>query len=276
MSVSDASLSRTRVVATPSLVRGFGMSGLAFIAVVVGFGDVVAGTSAGLTGIGPPLSRPSAAFPFGTDLLGRDMASETLHGLAVTVDGASVAMLIVLLVGALAGYAAAQLPHRLGGALRALARVFCLVPPLFLAILLIGMSDRGWVAVAAGLAASPAAFARAFDRATMIARSAHADYAALTGIPASALLRRDLVYEFRAGFLTTASRALAAVTITLSTASFFGFGATPPHRDLGLIIASAREIFLDAWWTVLFPGLALAFLVLCARLTAGLEEGERP
>ena len=72
------------------------------------------------------------------------------------------------------------------------------------------------------------------------------------------------------------ARALAAVTIILSTVSFLGFGAEPPHRDLGLMIAAARAYYLHAWWTAAFPALGLMAVVLFARLAAGLDEGERP
>ena len=58
--------------------------------------------------------------------------------------------------------------------------------------------------------------------------------------------------------------------------SFFGFGASPPSRDLGLMIAAARESYFDAWWTAAFPALALIVFILCARLAASLGEGEQP
>jgi len=75
--------------------------------------------------------------------------------------------------------------------------------------------------------------------------------------------------------LSSAARALAAVTIVLSTVSFLGFGAVPPHRDLGLMIAASKLYFLHAWWTAAFPAAALMILILFARLAAGLDEGER-
>jgi peptide/nickel transport system permease protein len=42
------------------------------------------------------------------------------------------------------------------------------------------------------------------------------------------------------------------------------------------MIAAGKATYLVAWWTAAFPALALLILVLCARLAAGLEEGERP
>jgi len=127
--------------------------------------------------------------------------------------------------------------------------------------------------LAAGFGAAPLGFVRAYDHVDL--HSIHSDYATATGIPGMALLQRDLTYDFRHVFLTVAARSLAAVTIILSTASFLGFGAEPPARDLGLIIAAAKLNHFTAWWTAVFPGLALILFILCARLAAGLEEGER-
>jgi ABC-type dipeptide/oligopeptide/nickel transport system permease subunit len=150
------------------------------------------------------------------------------------------------------------------------------LPALLLAILLIGLTARGWAAVVAGVAAAPLAFVRAFDRAKLQAGAVHSEYAQATGISPSTLMRRDLIYEFSNSFSSSAARALAAVTIILSTVSFLGFGTEPPHRDLGLMIAAAKANYLHAWWTAAVPALALMALILFARLAAGLDEGERP
>lgn len=257
------------------LLTAFGWSGLGLIALAVVLSDFLARSEAGAVHAGPALAAPSGEFPFGTDLLGRDVLSETLHALNVSMTYAVAAALIAILAGGLSGFVAARLPRAPRLVLRWLMNVLAAVPPLLMAILLIGLTTRGTAAAAAGLAAAPLAFIRAFDRARATSRSAHAEYARATGITPATLLRRDLAYEFRDTFLATAARALAAVTIIISTISFLGFGAVPPHRDLGLMIAAARPVYLEAWWTAAFPALTLTFVILLARLAAGLEEGER-
>lgn len=257
-------------------IRGFGFAGLALIAVAVGLSDVIARAPADATGIGPALAAPSGQFLLGTDGLGRDVLSETLHALAVTLIHAGLATAITLAVGSLFGFAAARLAWKSGEALRWLAGILSAVPALLLAILLAGITSRDYAAIAAGLAAAPLAFARTYDRARALSASRHAEFARATGIQGTTLMRRDLAYEFRDTFLTIFARALAAVTITISTMSFLGFGAVPPHRDLGLMIAAARATYLQAWWVAAFPALALLLLILFARLAAGLDEGERP
>jgi peptide/nickel transport system permease protein len=265
--------------AAPALrtaIRSAGYIGLGLIGVAVGLSDVLARAPANATHVGPPLLPPSAKFPFGTDLLGRDLASETLHALAVAATSAGFGAVVTVIAGGLLGFIAARQTFGLGIVARWLAGILSSIPALLLAILFIGLTDRNYAPLAAGLAAAPLAFARAFDRARELGRSRHADFARATGISAGTLLRRDLAFEFRDTFLASATRALAAVAIILSTVSFFGFGAVPPHRDLGLMIAASRETYFDAWWTATFPALALALLILCARLAAALEEGERP
>src|SRR5579885_55788 len=253
-----------------------GFAGLGAIAVLAGASGVIARAPAGAAGIGPALRPPSFDFLFGTDLLGRDVASEILHALTVTAADAAIAATVVLAAGSLFGFLAARLPWRIGALGLWLMGVLNAAPALLLAILFVGLSSREYAPLAAGLAAAPAAFLRAFAKARELSRSRHAEYARASGIGAMALLKRDLAYEIRDDGISTAARALAAVAITLSTLSFFGFGAVPPARDLGLMIGAARATYFDAWWTAAFPALALILFVFCARLAAGLDEGERP
>ncbi len=258
------------------ILRAAGFAGLGAIVVTSGLSTVLARQPADAQHVGDALLAPSARFPFGTDQFGRDVLSEVLHGLAVTVGHAAIAMLVTIAAGGVLGFLAVRFPMRAGVLLRWLAGVLGAVPPLFLAILIIGLTARDFAPEAAGLAAAPLAFLRAFDRARTLARSRHAEFARATGIPMTTLMRRDLVYEIRDNFLSLAARSLAAVSITLATVSFFGFGASPPRSDLGLMIAAARETYLDAWWTAAFPALALMLFILCARLAASLDEGEQP
>lgn len=274
MNLSLPSPARARTLRTA--LRVLGWIGLGLIAVSVSLSDFLASAPADAANIGPLLSPPRSVFELGTDILGRDMLSETLHGLNVTVRFALPATATALIFGPLFGFVAARLPPALAATVRWLLGVLAALPALLLAVLIIGLTARGWAAVAAGLSAAPLAFVRAFDRANMQTHAVHSEYARATGIAAGTLMRRDLVYEFSGTLSASAARALAAVTIILSTVSFFGFGTEPPHRDLGLMIAAAKPYYLHAWWTAAFPGLALMVLILCARLAAGLEEGERP
>jgi peptide/nickel transport system permease protein len=58
-----------------------------------------------------------------------------------------------------------------------------------------------------------------------------------------------------------------------ATLSFLGLGIPPPAADWGLQIADARTFLQSAPWTVLFPALAIASLVVGVNLVSdGLQK----
>lgn len=261
----------TSLVST--ILRVLGWTGLCAVLVAIFLSDFLANAPAGAVVPGLELQPPSPSHLFGTDVLGRDVLSETLHGLHQTGRHALWASAIAIIMGGLFGAVAARLPRPLALLLRCLFGILGSIPALLLTIVIAGLAGHDFVAVAAGVAVAAPTFVRAFDHIDL--SSPHTEYAKATGIPGMTLLQRDLTYNFRQMIGSVMARALAAVTIVLSTASFLGFGASPPARDLGFIIAAAKISYLSAWWTVFFPALALVVFVLCARLAAGLEEGER-
>lgn len=275
MSTTDA-MAAPAALRLRTILRAIGWSGLALMGLTAALGDFLAHAPADTQSVGAPLAPPSLALPFGADDLGRDIYGEVIHALGVTVSHASSAVIVTLVLGSLLGFAAARAPRVIGSPARFIVGIFASLPPLLLAILFVGLTSKVFAPSAAGLAAAPLAFARAYDRARRDDHAAHTAYALATGISRVSLLRRDLTYEFRDSFLEAVARAIASVTIILSTASFLGFGAVPPQRDLGLMIAAVKPIYLSAWWTAAFPALALLLMILFARLAAGLEEGERP
>ena len=253
-----------------------GVTGLVALAMLAGIARFIAPFARGALQTGVPLSHPDAAHLFGTDLLGRDIWSETLYGLGLTMSDAGIGFLVVVAAGTIAGFLGGHALGRAGIAVRIGVDVLISIPALLSAILISVLLGQGHAAIAAGLAAAPAAFARAYDRARTHKAAPYADFARATGVDGFALFQRDLVCEMRDALLPIAARAFAAVTITLATMSFFGFGAVAPARDLGLLIAANQSALPAAWWTAAFPAAVLALLILCARLAAGLSGGERP
>lgn len=251
-------------------LRLLGWLGLGFLLMAMFLSDFLAHDPAGAVA-GPALLPPMAEHLFGTDKAGRDVLSETLHALAQTGRLAFAAALIAILLGGVFGVVAARLPHRFALFLRGAFGVLAAIPGLLLCILLTGLTGPQFLALTAGLAAAPKGFVFCFDHTGI--DTAHSEFARATGIPATTLLRRDLVYEFRFFIGEVVARALAAVVIILSTATFLGFGA--PVQDLGFLIAAGKPVLYTAWWAAFFPALVLVLFILSARLAAGLEEGER-
>jgi peptide/nickel transport system permease protein len=68
---------------------------------------------------------------------------------------------------------------------------------------------------------------------------------------------------------------LGYAIFTVAGLTFLGFGLQPPAPDWGLQIAENYSLLAGGsyWWTVLFPGLAIATLVIGVNLIAdGLSQ----
>ena len=61
---------------------------------------------------------------------------------------------------------------------------------------------------------------------------------------------------------------LGYAVFTSATLSFLGQGLQPPSPDWGLTISENVSVLQVAWWTVIFPAVALATLVVSVNLIA--------
>ena len=77
--------------------------------------------------------------------------------------------------------------------------------------------------------------------------------------------------------LTMASLDLGGIILMLAGMSFLGVGAQPPTPEWGLMINESRTYFLNAWWYMAFPGIAISLTVLAFNLLGdGLNEVVNP
>src|SRR5438067_7965348 len=132
---------RLRLGRSPARLVGVGLTGV-FLTVAV-LADWLAPTDP-FTAVGPPLLPPSAAYPLGTDDLGRDLLAGLIHGartsalvvLTVTI----VATLIGMLIGALAGYWGG----RLDAVCMRVTECVQVVPRFFLAVVVVALIGPGF------------------------------------------------------------------------------------------------------------------------------------
>lgn len=276
MTIIETALPVAKEFSWRKAIGVFGLVGLAVLAFLGITSRFIAPFEPGALNTGQVLMAPSALHFLGTDALGRDVWSETLYGLTITMSDAGIGFIVALAAGTALGFLSGHWLGRAGPVTRVGVGVLVSIPALLLAILFSALIGQGFAAIAAGLAAAPASFARAYDRARVNLAAPYVAFARATGVDEFTLFQRDLVCEMRDSLVPIAARAFAAVTITLATMSFFGFGAIAPVRDLGLMIAASQTALPIAWWTAFFPAAALALLILAARLAAGLAGGERP
>lgn len=210
------------------------------------------------------LAGPSWAHPLGLDELGRDILARLVAGarisLLVGVAVVSVSATIGLVVGGIAGYAGGWVDTLLGrlidvlmafpGILLAIALVAALGPSLRNVV--IALATIGWVGYAR-LVRGQVLKAREFEY-VLAARS-------LGASAPRVLVRHVLPFAYPA-VLVQATLGMAGAIVAEASLSFLGLGVQPPTPSWGAMLDAGRSHLLDAPHLTIFPGLAIAFLVL--------------
>jgi len=214
------------------------------------------------------LGSPEARFYLlGTDSLGRDLTSRLLfairHSLAVAALSATLALLLGVAVGAVAG---------LGGKLwdsglmrgvdvircvpRLLLILVCasLFPPsTLLLVLVLGLTT--WTGLARILRGEMRSLARG-----ELAAAARAG-----GASAVRVTLRHLLPQTAPVLAVNTALRLADIILLESALSLLGIAAPPPAVSLGGVMASGSDALADAWWIAAWPGLLIAGLVFALR-----------
>lgn len=202
---------------------------------------------------------PSAAHPFGTDHLGRDMAWRTLKALSLSVRVGLMAAVISTLAAVLLGLAAAS--SRRADRLVGIATELALGLPHFVLVMLVAYAMGGGMAgviVGVGLTHWPRLARILRHEARTIAAS---DYVAVSrglgrsrGWIARHHLAPHLLPQIVAGFVLIFPHAI----LHEAGLSFIGLGIEPHLPSIGVILSeSLRAIMAGQWWVAFFPGASL-------------------
>lgn len=229
------------------------------------------------------LRPPSAAHPFGTDHFGFDLLARTAEGLRVSLLVGALAAVASTCAGAVIGLVAATWGGTADRVLMRLTDVVNSVPHLILSVVIVALFRGSIPALVLSIAATHWTQVARVVRATVLsARTAEYVAAAYaTGADHRWVLTRHLA---------PAALGQAAIAITLllphaiwheSALSFLGLGIQPDRPSLGTLMDIAGDdIMLGAWWTLLFPALALLATTLSVlalapkRSRAGARTGD--
>jgi peptide/nickel transport system permease protein len=210
------------------------------------------------------LEGPSLAHPFGLDELGRDILSRLLSGarisLLVGLAVVSVSSLVGMFLGSIAGYFGGVVDDAVSrvvdvlmafpGILLAIALVAVLGPNLRNVVL--ALSIIGWVGYAR-LVRSQALRAREFE----FVQAARA-----LGAGAPRILVHHVLPTALPAVVVQATLGMAGAIIAEAALSFLGLGVQPPTPSWGTMLDAGRSHLFDAPHLTIFPGLAIAILVL--------------
>ncbi|TCT09758.1 ABC transporter permease [Paralcaligenes ureilyticus] len=228
--------------------------------------------------VAAPMSPPSMALPLGADYLGRDVFAGLLHGAGTTLVIGVAATLATVVIGLLIGAIAGFFGRRVDNALMRVTEFFQVLPPILLAMVLVSVfGAKIWnVILVIGLVTWPP-----------LARLTRAEFLKLKErefIRAEYAMGSSNLNIMFGVLLPNASPPLIVATaLNIGTAILFESGLSflglsdPDVASWGYMIGSSRDYIFDAWWSVIFPGVAIFLTVLALSLVGdGLNDALNP
>ena len=208
---------------------------------------------------------PSLRFPFGTDWLGRDMLARTLAGLSLSIRIGVLTAAVSALLAAAIGLAAATLGRRVDAALSWLMDLMMGIPHILLMLLISLACGRGFWGVVAGVSLShwPSLARLLRGEVIQLREAVYLRTAAHLGVSRLGLVRRHILPHLLGQFLTGLVLQFPHAILHEASVTFLGFGLSSEQPAIGVILSeSMRYLTTGRWWLALFPGLALAALVM--------------
>jgi len=225
------------------------------------------------------LRPPSAEFPFGTDVLGRDILSRVILGTRSALTIAIAVVLAAMLVGVPVGLLAGWRDSWVGEALMRVTDVFLAVPQLILALALAQLMAPGLTTAMVALALTywPFFARTAYAETRRLRGALFVDALAGLGASPARILLLHILPNAAPAILVRATIGMGFTILTAAILGFLGVGAAPPSPDWGLAVAEARQHLPESWWFATFPGLAIFLLVLGFNLLGdGLRDAADP
>ena len=227
-----------------------------------------------LTGLDPTAMRmrnrfkpPGPGLWFGADQFGRDVLTRVLHGARLSLFiGLSVALLsggVGTMIGITAGYF-----RHLDAVLMRSMDALLAFPAILLAI---GISaalgpQATSVIVALSVAYVPRT-ARITRASTLVIREMeYVEAARLSGASHVRMILRHILPNCMGPLVVQLTFVFAYAILAEAALSFLGIGPPPPAPSWGNIIAEGRDFSIEAWWIMLFPGVAISLAALGMNL----------
>jgi peptide/nickel transport system permease protein len=221
----------------------------------------------GLTPDGLP-KPPNGTFWLGTDDLGRDLMVRIAYGARISLMVSVVSTALTVLLGAIVGIAAGYYGGVVDTVLSWLIDLVLSFPFLLFVIALVSLTGPSLTLLVGVIALFGwSSVARVVRGQTLSLRRREFVEAALSlGASDLRIMTLDILPNVLAPIIVYASLLIPSFVVLESTLSFLGLGVPPPTPTWGGMLSDSVTYYRQAWWYVVFPGLALLITTLAFNL----------
>ena len=210
------------------------------------------------------LEGPQPGHLFGLDELGRDVLSRLFAGARISLMVGAVVVGVSASLGLAIGAVAGYMGGRVDEAISRVMDVLLAFPGILLAIALVAVLGPSLTNVVLALTAIGwVGYARLVRGQVLKARELEFVQAARAlGAGPLRLLARHIVPTAVPALTVQATLGMAGAILAEAALSFLGLGVQPPTPSWGTMINGGRVHLIDAPHLTVFPGIAIALLVL--------------
>lgn len=233
------------------------------------FADVIAPYSPTRNDVGPSLEGPSAQHWMGTDQFGRDIFSRIVHGARVSLYVGLVTTLlgtgVATILGSVSGFRGGWVDYLLQRFVDASQAI----PPLILLIAVMVVLGPSIQNVILALAFRQSlSVSRVIRSAVLAIRSnAYVEAAQTVGATQPRILALHIIPNIVPVIVVLVSSSIGGLIVAEASLSFLGYGVPPPTPSWGgMMSAEGRLYMLTAPWILIFPTIALSFVVFAMNM----------
>jgi len=210
------------------------------------------------------LEGPSLAHWFGLDELGRDIFARVLAGARISLLVGLVVVGVSSTIGVALGSVAGYFGGRIDEAISRLIDILLAFPGLLLAIALVAVLGPSLTNVVLALSLIGwVGYARLVRGQVLRARELEFVLAARAlGATTLRILVRHVIPSTLPAVTVQATLGMGGAILAEAALSFLGLGVQPPTPSWGTMLSYGRGHMLDAPHLTVFPGVAIALLVL--------------
>ncbi|MCL4766604.1 MAG: ABC transporter permease [Hyphomicrobiaceae bacterium] len=218
-------------------------------------------------------------FLLGTDDQGRDILSTILFGARISIAIGILSVLLAMGIGVSLGLIAGYFGGPADTVIMRIADVQLTFPAILTALLIDGVArvmlgahqsagGEFWILVVAIGLSYWVQYARTVRGVTLVERNKeYVQAARLIGLGPFKIMFAQVLPNVMSPVLVIATINLALAVLTEATLSFLGVGLPPTEPSLGTLIRIGNNFLMSGeYWIVIFPGIALAALVLAVNL----------